>query len=75
MAKLRKNAYVVFDKTSCSKKDYVKYYKEPLKNEPFVYLGEVKQCPGHCILADLKTGKILGMYHTENFREATEDEY
>ncbi len=72
--KPRKNSFVVFDKKSCSNEDYIRYYKETFHERLFVYLGEVKQAKGHCILADLKSGMIIGLYHTENFREATEDE-
>lgn len=74
MVKPRINAFVVFDKRSCSKEDYEKYYEDIFEGRVFVFLGEIKQCSGHCILLDLKNGKIIGMYHTENFREATQDE-
>ena len=70
------NTFVVFDEESCTKDDYEKYYKEHFPyRKTFVYLGEIKQVKGHCILCDLNSGKIIGMCHTENFREATEDEY
>jgi hypothetical protein len=75
MAKIPEiNSFVVFDKNTCNPEHYEKYYRDIFEGKTFVFLGEIKQCDGHCILADLKTGKILGMYHTENFREATEDE-
>lgn len=75
MGKLKVNSFVVFDEKSCSKQDYKKYYEKTFpKGKLFVFLGEIKQCTGHCMLADLRSGKILGMYHTDNFREATEDE-
>jgi len=75
MNKLKINSFVVFDENSTSKENYEKYYKDifPL-DKLFVYLGEIKQAKGHCILCDLDTGKIIGVYHIENFREATEDE-
>jgi hypothetical protein len=69
------NSFVVFDKTTVSKKDYEKYYKPIFDGKLFVFLGEIKQCPDHCILTDLSDGKIIGMYHTENFREANKNEY
>jgi hypothetical protein len=75
MSKIRVNSFVVFDIDSESKSNYNKYYKKTFpEGKVFVFLGEVKQCAGHCILCDLKTGKILGLYHTDNFREATKDE-
>jgi hypothetical protein len=72
---LKRNSFVVFDENSCSKEDYEKYYKTLFPTgKLFVYMGEIRQAKGHCILCDLDTGKIVGMYHTENFREATKDE-
>ena len=73
--KLTKNSFVVIDEKSCSKSDYKRYYKNDFPiGKLFVYLGKIKQAKGHCILCDLDTGKIIGIYHIENFREATEDE-
>ncbi len=71
---LKINSFVVFDEDSCSKEIYEQYYKSTFpKGKLFVYLGEIKQAKGHCILCDLSTGKIIEMY-TINFREATYDE-
>jgi hypothetical protein len=63
------NSFVVFDEDSCSKEIYEKYYKDkfPL-NKVFVYLGEIQQAKGHCILGDLSTGTITGIHHIENFK-------
>jgi len=36
-------------------------------------LGEIKNMPGHCVVVD-RNGNVLWGYHTENFREPTEDE-
>ena len=79
MKKIRKNAFVVFDKDTISSSIYEEFYAQTFDGEThegklFIYLGEVPQTPSHCILADLKTGLISGLWHTENFREATEDE-
>ena len=71
---IKNNSFVVFDKKSCSEKDYQKYYKATFEGKIFVFLGEIIQCPNHCILADLITGAIIGMYHTDNFRKAKENE-
>lgn len=53
-----------------------KYWNEyPFsKYDRFVMLGEVDQMPGHCVVANIKTGQIHCCYHTENFVELTEDE-
>lgn len=69
------NSFVVFDIKSCSKEQYKKYYEETFpKGKLFIFLGEVLQTPGHCILLDLSTGKVIGLYHMMNFRLATQDE-
>lgn len=43
------------------------------KGQPFLYLGEIIQMKGHCIVVD-KEGKTHWGYHTENFRVPEEDE-
>ena len=40
----------------------------------YVFFGEIPNMPGHCIVADHKTGQIFSGFHTENFIELTEDE-
>jgi hypothetical protein len=71
---IRPLAFVKIDINSMPKTIYDDYYKETLGESLYIFLGEVPNCKGHCILADLSTGKFIGMYHTDNFREATEDE-
>ncbi len=36
------------------------------RTDVFLFLGEVQQMPGHCVIAS-KDGRILWGYHTENF--------
>lgn len=74
MTKIRQYAFVVFDESTCAPGIYEKHYKEAFEGKLFTFLGEVPNCPGHCILADLSSGQIYGMHHTDNFREATEEE-
>lgn len=51
-----------------------KGYQYPFKTgQCFIFLGEIVQMPGHCIVADRK-GKIHWGFHTDNFRDPTEDE-
>lgn len=40
----------------------------------YIYFGEIANMPGHCVVADHKTGKIYSGYHTENFIEINADE-
>jgi len=41
--------------------------------DTFIFLGEIIQMPGHCVIA-AKNGQVLFGYHTDNFVELTEDE-
>ena len=71
----RVNSFVVFDQTTCTKDIYDKYLANIFgNNKLFIFLGEIPNARCHCILGDLNTGKIIGIYHTFNFREATENE-
>jgi hypothetical protein len=40
----------------------------------YVFLGEIPNMLGHCVVADHQTGQIFSGYHTENFIELSEDE-
>ena len=40
----------------------------------YVFLGEIANMGGHCVVADVKTGKIYSGYHTEKFSEIPKDE-
>lgn len=47
------------------------------KLNTFIFLGEIPNMRGHCVLLEfgfLATDKIHKGYHTDNFRELTEDE-
>lgn len=52
------------------------YYSYPFKNgESLLFLGEIEQMPGHCVVVQgNKDGKIHYGYHTDNFVELTDDE-
>ena len=42
--------------------------KYDFKNgQRFVFLGEIPNMPGHCVVADCDTGKVHSGYHIENF--------
>ncbi|NBO36490.1 hypothetical protein EBU91_02985 [bacterium] len=62
-----------------SDQDKIKYYDSlgygSNKKKFFVFLTEIKNAPGHCVLADLDNGRIEVMRHTSDFREVTEDEF
>lgn len=43
------------------------------KGQAFVFLGEIPNMPGHCIVAEAKKGKLHVGFHTDRFKEITED--
>ncbi len=69
---LKKLSLVRFDFDSIGRKYRARYpFKE---GRSYVFIGEIVNMPGHCVVADHKTGKIYSGYHTENFVELSEDE-
>jgi hypothetical protein len=40
----------------------------------YLYLGEIKNMPGHCAVADTKDGAVLAGYHSDSFVELDPDE-
>ena len=55
------NVIVVFDPP-----EHAKHGKLRI-GEEYLFVGEVKNMPGHGIFVDPKTGQTLCSYHTENF--------
>lgn len=62
-------------------KHYIKIMREYgymdypiMKEDRFIFLGEIPNMPDHCVLAGVKSGKIYSCYHTYDFIELTEDE-
>ena len=57
--------------------DHLKKYNDRYRftcDTSFIYLGEIPNLPGYCVIAGTTTGKIYSGYHIENFRVATEEE-
>ncbi|MBI5817870.1 MAG: hypothetical protein HZA88_02695 [Verrucomicrobia bacterium] len=44
------------------------------KEDVLVFIGEIPNMPGHCVIAELRNGKIHAGYHTESFAELSLDE-
>ncbi len=44
------------------------------KGAAYIFLGEIPNMPGHCVVADLKSGMVHAGYHTESFTEISSDE-
>jgi len=40
----------------------------------YVFFGNIPNMPGHCVVADRKSGRIHSGYHTEWFAEIPLDE-
>lgn len=40
----------------------------------YLFLGEIVNMPGHCVVAEQKTGRLFTGYHTDNFEEIPKDE-
>ncbi len=40
----------------------------------YVFLGDIPNMPGHCVVADHRTGRVYSGYHTEGFAEVPGDE-
>ena len=45
------------------------------KDNFFIFLGEIPNMLGHCVIIGHESGKIYSGYHTENFRLPTENEF
>lgn len=50
------------------------YYSKYSKNENFIFISEITNMPGHCMLFDFATRELIGPYHTDNFRICTDEE-
>ena len=37
-------------------------------DDKFVFLGEIPNMPGHCVVAGFNSGKLYCRYHPENFQ-------
>ena len=49
--------------------------KFPFKKDAvYIFFGEIPNMPGHCVVADHKTGQIHSGYHTESFVELSPDD-
>ena len=52
------------------------HVKYPFKRDAvYVFFGDIPNMPGHCVVADFKTGHLYSGFHTENFVELEEEGY
>ena len=68
----RKYSLVKFDFTKVPVKFQKKYPFK--KNEIFVFMSEIANMPGHCVVLRHTTGKIYSGYHSDSFVELSPDE-
>ena len=71
---IKVNTMVKFDYDRMPKEYWSDYKKIFPKYTTFVFLGELVQMPGHCIVCNYTTGQIVCGYHTENFIPLTKEE-
>lgn len=70
--KPRPTSLVRFDFDSLPRSYYRRY---PFRHgATYVFLGEIADMSGHCVVADAKTGRVYAGYHTESFAEIPRDE-
>jgi hypothetical protein len=49
--------------------------KYPFRSEvAYVFIGEIPNMPGHCVVADSQSGQLYSGYHTDHFVELSKDE-
>lgn len=70
MTEPRQNSLVKFVLPS---PEYELYFKPLMDERYLVYLGEIPQMRGHCVVAG-HSGRVYSCYHTSDFIELTEDE-
>lgn len=67
----RQNALVKFSFEEVPKEYWGRY--PFVQGSIYVFLGQIPNMPGHCVVAEYPCGKIYSGYHTENFAEIDED--
>ena len=74
-SKPRRLALVKFSppKSPAVKGGLVRHYPFK-KEEAYVFLGEIPNMPGHCVILGQKSGQIHAGFHTELFTELPADE-
>lgn len=40
----------------------------------YLFLGEIAQMPGHCVVVDVASGRVWSGYHSDNFSEVPDDD-
>ena len=69
----RQMSLVRFNASQLSRDQLAQYPFDP--SLTYLYLGELKNMPGHCAVADIRGGGIYAGFHCEHFEEVTEEGY
>ena len=73
MDKLRINSLVKFNE------EYIKLlhdngYDIENKDDVFVYMGEIPNMSGHCVVMNITISKLIISHHVDSFRELRDEE-
>ena len=69
---MKERSLVKFDFSMIHSMDEHNYPFGP--EDRFVYMGDIVQMPGHCVVVRVSDGKNFVAWHTDNFIELTEEE-
>jgi hypothetical protein len=73
MAKIPRKLSLVKFKASSMRRGFRNKYPFRI-DATYIFIGEIPNMPGHCVLADHQTGKLYSGYHTDNFVELSGNE-
>ena len=69
----RKLSLVKFDYNKMPKKYHKDYLKTFEKDKHYLFIGEIPNMPGHCVIS--KEGGVITLgWHTDDFIELTDEE-
>ena len=70
--KMKPLTLVKFDFDGIPESYHKDYPFTPL--DRFIYLGDIVQMPGHCVVTRVSDGRVFNCFHTESFIALTDDE-
>ena len=72
--KIRPYTLCKFNPTNLSPKE-IKLYEYDFKvGQVVLFVSEIANMPGHCVIVDIEDEKIYVNYHTSDFTELNEEE-
>jgi len=70
---IENNTIIKFNYNSVTE-EYKKEYYSKFQDKKYLFMGEIKQMPGHCVVCDFESGEMIIGYHTHNFIEVANNE-